>query len=692
MERAWLERLILELPDAVVAADADGTIVWANPAAERIFGMRVADVVGMNGLELVHPDDVEMAVTALESVQDKALGTPIELRVRTPAGWRLVELIGANLVDRSPIGGLVWCIRDLTERRRWEVASNDVERFRSLVHNSASILLLLDGDGIVQSVSAAMTRILGHDQGLVEGRPLHDIVTEADHPAWQAALDDAVAGWSAAEGPTVVEVALRRRDGGAPVPFELSIVNLLDDPTVSGLVVSAHNITQLRATRDALVRLATCDALTGLPNRTEILDRIELMQAQGNETGEHGAVLFVGLDRFKDINDSLGHRVGDDLLRQVAVRFREALRESDAIGRLGGDEFVVLIDGRGARRAEVAAQRLLDVLGGPFSVPSDARPHVTISASVGIVSGAYASAEDLLMDADIALFEAKAAGRNQAVRFEPSMRGRFRTRIELQRDLRLALANHEFFLLYQPVVDLKDGSVRSMEALLRWRRPTGFVEGPDAFIPALEESGLIVDVGAFVLEEACRQTRLWHNVGLSTAVSVNVSPRQFETEAFVDDVRRAAWRAGLDPSWLILEMTETTLMRDSQESDAKLRALKNLGLRLAVDDFGTGYSSLAYLQKFPVDIVKIDRTFVADTAGEEPSTALVHALVELGNALGLETVAEGIETRDQCARLRREGCHDGQGFYFSRPLEISDAGLFIAGATGDLVLTADPGA
>ncbi|HTT87111.1 MAG TPA: bifunctional diguanylate cyclase/phosphodiesterase, partial [Acidimicrobiales bacterium] len=446
------------------------------------------------------------------------------------------------------------------------------------------------------------------------------------------------------------------------------------------------------STRDALVRLATCDALTGLPNRTEILDRIEHMQAQGNETGEHGAVLFVGLDRFKDINDSLGHRVGDDLLRQVADRLRQALRESDAVGRLGGDEFVVLIDGRGARRAEVAAHRLLKVLDAPFSVPSDARPHVTISASIGIVSGAYASAEDLLMDADIALFEAKAAGRNQAVRFEPSMRGRFRARIELQRDLRLALANHEFFLLYQPVVDLRDGSVRSMEALLRWRRPSGFVEGPDAFIPALEESGLIVDVGAFVLEEACRQTRLWHNLGLTTAVSVNVSPRQFETESFVDDVRRAAWRAGLDPSRLILEMTETTLMRDSHESDAKLRALKNLGLRLAVDDFGTGYSSLAYLQKFPVDIVKIDRAFVADTAGEEPSTALVHALVELGNALGLETVAEGIETSDQCARLRREGCDAGQGFYFSRPLDLSDAGQFIAGATSDLVLIADPGA
>jgi diguanylate cyclase (GGDEF)-like protein/PAS domain S-box-containing protein len=690
MEAVWLERLVFELPDAVVVADPEGNIVWANPAAERTFGMALRQVVGSSGLDLVHPDDVELAITALESVQDKELGSPIELRVKTPTGWRLVELIGANLIGRSPVDGLVWSIRDLTERRRWEVASDDTARFRSLVHNSASILLLLDAAGTVLSVSAAITRMLGHDQGLVEGRALDDLVVTPDRPAFRAALECALEEQGAV-GPTVVEVGLRRREGGAPVPCELSIVNLIDDPTVNGLVVSAHNVTKLRSTRDALVQLATCDALTSLPNRTEILERIDQMQRRGHDTDEHGAVLFIDLDRFKDINDSLGHRIGDHVLRQVADRFRSALRESDAIGRLGGDEFVVLIDGRGARHAEIAGQRLLEVLAAPFSVPSDARPQVSVSASIGIVSGTYESAEDLLMDADIALFEAKAAGRNQAVRFEPSMRGRFRARIELQRDLRLALANGEFFLVYQPVIRLADGSVRSTEALLRWRRPSGVVEAPDSFIPALEESGLIVEVGAFVLEEACRQTRLWHDVGLVTAVSVNVSPRQFETDSFVDDVRLATRCAGLDPSWLILEMTETTLMRDSHESDLKLRALKDLGVRLAIDDFGTGYSSLAYLQKFPVDIVKIDRTFIAGT-GDGRGAALVHALVELGNALGLETVAEGIETAEQCEFLRLEGCDDGQGYYFSRPLEVADAGLFIAGARHEAVTASGPGA
>jgi diguanylate cyclase (GGDEF)-like protein/PAS domain S-box-containing protein len=679
MEPAWLERLALELPDAVVVADANGHLVWANPAAERIFGLSVADIVGLDALEFLHPEDIELAAASLESVRDKNVGSPIELRVKTPTGWKLVELIGANLIGKRPIDGLVWCLRDLTERRRWELATNDIEQFRSLVHNSARILMLLDATGTVQSVSAAITRMLGHDQALVEGHPLEDFVVQADRPALRGALALALEGGLAEEGPTIVEVDLRRRDGGVPIPCELSIVNLLDDPTVNGLAVSAHNITQLRSTRDALERLATRDPLTGLPNRKLILDRIEQMQKRGRRTGHDGAVLFIDLDRFKDVNDSLGHRVGDDVLRQAAIRFQGALRETDSIGRLGGDEFVVLVEGSGAHNAEAAAARLIESLDAPFAVHSAARPMLSVSASIGIVSGSYASAEDLLMDADVALYEAKAAGRNRAMRFEPHMRGEFRTRIELERDLRLALERGEFFLVYQPVVSLSDGAVQSMEALLRWRRPSGLVIAPDAFIPALEESGLIVGVGSFVLREACRQTRLWYEAGLPTAVSVNVSPRQFETGTLVDEIQAALADSGLDPTSLILEMTETTLMRDSHESALRLTALKDLGIRLAIDDFGTGYSSLAYLQQFPVDILKIDRTFVG-TGADRASTALVHALIELGSALGLKTVAEGIETVDQLMRLKHEGCDAGQGFYFSHPLEVADAQRFLATA------------
>ena len=518
-----------------------GHLVWGNPAAERLFEVSTPDIVGVNALDLLHPEDQELALSSLESVQGKDIGTPIELRVRVGGGWKLVELIGANRVGKAPLDGLIWCIRDITDRRRWEMLTDDTERFRSLVHNSATILMLLDETFRVESVSAALTRMLGHDQGLVEGAPLEELALYSDRPALRAALKASVDSEDNSAGPTVVEVALRRHDGGIPVPCELNIVNLLGDPTVKGLVVSAHNITQLRSTRDALERLATRDALTGLPNRTLILDRIEQMQRRGRDGTAPGAVLFVDLDRFKDVNDSLGHSVGDEVLREVAVRLRQTLRQSDSVGRLGGDEFVVLVEAS-ADVAEATAERLLEALSRPFDVHNVARPKVPMSASIGIVAGEYGSAEELLMDADVALYEAKARGGNRAMRFEPQMRGTFRTRIELERDLRLALDRREFFLLYQPVVRLSDGTVQSTEALLRWRRPSGRVVPPDAFIPALEDSGLIVDVGAFVLDEACRQVRQWQELGLDTAVSVNVSPLQFETEGFVDTVRRASAR------------------------------------------------------------------------------------------------------------------------------------------------------
>ncbi len=679
MESGWLAELVLELPDALVVIDASGDIIWGNRTAERLFGVTNSDMAGSSALELIHPDDQEMGRLSLSSIRRKNVGTPIELRVMTTTGWKLVEVVGSNRLGKAPVNGLVLCLRDLTQRRRWEVATNATERFRSLVHNSASILLLLHGDGTVESVSAAITRMLGRDQELVEGRPFEDLVTEPGRGAWQRALGESLNGRRSAERPTIVELDLYSHES-TPVPFELSIVNMLDDPTVRGLVVSAHDITQLRSARQSLERLATRDTLTGLPNRGMILDRIEQMQAGRGRRASEGALLFVDLDQFKDVNDSLGHRVGDDVLCQVAARFQAALRESDSIGRLGGDEFVVLVEGSGPVTAEAVAERLLDTLTEPFAVPSEARPELTMSASIGIVSGTYRSVEDLMVDADIALYQAKALGRNQAVRFEPQMRGEFHNRVELEKDLRLAVAAGQFFLVYQPVLRLEDGTVRSMEALLRWRRSSGQVVTPDSFIPALEDSGLIVDVGPFVLEEACRQAQRWRDLGMPATISVNVSPRQFETDKLMRDVRSALERSGLDPASLILELTETALMRDTRDTSRRLAELKDVGVSLAIDDFGTGYSSLAYLQQFPVDILKIDRAFVTGTALTGAGAAFVHALIELGNALGLETVAEGIETTEQLTRVREEGCDAGQGFYFSPPLDVAEAALFLANA------------
>ncbi len=431
MEAGGFVDLAMGLPDAVVVIDASAHFVWANEAAERLFGLQLAEVVGTSALDLVHPEDHDVATVSLVSVHNKEVGTPIELRVRSATGWKLVELIGSNLLDTPSVGGIVLSVRDLTERRRWEVAANETERFRSLVHNARSVLMLLDARGTVLCISAAVTRLLGHDQEQLERRPLGDLVADHDRGRFEVALSRAVSRRDPPGG-SVLEVDLVRRDGRRAVPFELSIVNLLDDPTVEGLIVSAHEISQLRATREALERLATCDPLTGLPNRTLILERAEQMLARTRRSGLPAALLFVDLDHFKDVNDALGHRVGDEVLREVSARFVTALRGSDSIGRLGGDEFVVLVEDIASDdAAELVAGRLLAALADPFVVSGDIGRFLTMSASIGVAVGGYISAEDLLADADIALYQAKGGGRNRYVRFEPSMRSAFDDRFDL---------------------------------------------------------------------------------------------------------------------------------------------------------------------------------------------------------------------------------------------------------------------
>jgi EAL domain-containing protein (putative c-di-GMP-specific phosphodiesterase class I) len=318
------------------------------------------------------------------------------------------------------------------------------------------------------------------------------------------------------------------------------------------------------------------------------------------------------------------------------------------------------------------AQRVHEVLKPPFHIPGVEGLTISISASIGIASGDRASAEELLRDADIALYRAKGAGRDQSVLFEREMQSAAKERLALKSDLESALERDEFFLLYHPIFDLDRVELQGVEALLRWQHPTKGTITPDVFIPVLEERGLIIDVGRWVLNEACHQAAAWQRQGHQTTVSVNVSMRQLESDRLVDDVRDALVASSLDPSRLILEVTESTLMRDADATIDRLNRLKQLGVMVAIDDFGTGYSSLAYLRKFPVDVLKIDRSFVADMHRSPDAAALIHTLVELGRTLGLVTLAEGIEQQDQLEGLRGEQCDHGQGFIFSRPVPASE--------------------
>ncbi|MGO9195859.1 MAG: putative bifunctional diguanylate cyclase/phosphodiesterase [Acidimicrobiales bacterium] len=411
------------------------------------------------------------------------------------------------------------------------------------------------------------------------------------------------------------------------------------------------------------------DALTGLPNRSLIFDRAKQMLARAERDQLPVAVLVVDLDGFKFVNDSLGHDIGDELLRAVARRFEVTTRASDSVGRVGGDEFVVLAEGSSVEAgADLIAERLLGVLNEPYHLTGG--HNVSVGASIGVATGLRTNAEQLLRDADVALYEAKSRGQNQYVIFDPDVHAALSDRIELETELRTAVALEQFRVLYQPILKLDDGSVLKVEALVRWRHPSRGMISPVAFIPALEESGLITAVGRLVLEESCRQASAWHEFGYpALGVSVNVSARQLESNAFVSTVQEALDRSGLEPGLLTLEITESTIMRDTDATVSRLAQLKQLGVRLAVDDFGTGYSSLAYLQRFPVDELKIDRSFVSGTPDSPDQDALIRTLVQLGRVLGLETVAEGIETRAQLGRLRDAGCDFGQGYLFARPLD-----------------------
>ncbi len=412
------------------------------------------------------------------------------------------------------------------------------------------------------------------------------------------------------------------------------------------------------------------DPLTGLPNRPLALDRLGQMLTRARRTQVPVAVLYIDLDGFKHVNDTFGHAAGDELLRIVAKRLGSFVRGGDTAARLSGDEFVVLLEepapGAGP---EPIAERLLETLRQPYDLSARVRRWLSLTASIGIAVETHCTADELLRNADLALYEAKARGGDCCELFDASLRSASEDRLTLELDLTEALERDELFMLYQPTVDLRSERMTGAEALIRWEHPTRGVVEPSQFVPIAERSGMIVPIGRWALFAACRQGAAWARDGHALGVAVNVSMRQLETENLVEDVRRALLDSGLEPSRLTLEITETALMRNAEASVTRLHELKALGVRIAIDDFGTGYSSLAYLRQFPADSLKIDRSFVAGIVTSRESAALIDTVVQLARSLGIATLAEGIEDEAQLRALQLAGCERGQGFLFSRPVE-----------------------
>ncbi len=445
---------------------------------------------------------------------------------------------------------------------------------------------------------------------------------------------------------------------------------------------------ELSRRQEELAFMATHDALTGLPNRTLILDRVEQMLVRARRSQTPVAALFVDLDNFKGINDTLGHGVGDQLLRAVASRLGGVVRDIDALGRLGGDEFVVVAEGMSlAAGPELIAERLLEALKQPFVLDGAESTRLIVTASVGVAMGDRATAEELLRDADIAMYRAKWEGKNGYVVFESGMQDDVQSKMELEMDLREAFEKEEFFVVYQPTFDLREMVPTGMEALIRWSHPKRGVVQPDDFVPLLEETGLIIDVGAWVLREACLQCVRWRETGHSVGVAVNVAARQLDSDEFVEVLAEVLEESGIEPDALTLEITETTIMSDAEQTARRLETIKQLGVRIAIDDFGTGYSSLAYLQRFPVDALKIDRSFISRLRDDAEGETLIRTLVQLGKSLSIATLAEGIEGADELSLLREEKCDNGQGFLFARPLAAEDCDLFLENWTSSMAST-----
>jgi diguanylate cyclase (GGDEF)-like protein/PAS domain S-box-containing protein len=538
------------------------------------------------------------------------------------------------------------------------------DRFRSLIHHSSDVTLVID-DSRYTYVSPSVTNLLGYTPEELLGSTALDLVHDDDRERVRQRFSG-----EGGVGTDSVFLQFRMlRTDGTTRTVEAVITDQRNRPAVGGFVANVRDITERKDFEALLAHQALHDPLTGLANRALTIDRAEQMLLRARRTGEPVSLCYIDLDNFKDTNDSLGHEAGDRLLQAVAARFTGILRSSDTVGRLGGDEFVILAGDLSMSDGPMGvAERIRSALHEPFQLEGYRGLPINVTASVGIAVGDRPSAQELLRDADVALYQAKEAGRDCCVLFEPFMQAAAVDRLEMKSALHTALDNDEFYLLYQPIFDLRGDRVRSVEALIRWQHPTRGFMTPDEFIPVLEDNGLIVSVGRWVLMEACRQTAEWQHLGFDVSISVNVSMRQLETEDLVTHVQEALDASGLAPSSLMLEVTESALMRDANATVRRLQRLKEVGVGIAIDDFGTGQSSLTYLRRFPIDELKIDRSFVSAMDGSPASVALIHTLVELGRTLGLVTVAEGIEDMLQLHVLRQEQCECGQGFMFARPM------------------------
>ncbi len=667
--------IVANVPGVVYqcAYDGDWTMEFVSEEIEAISGYPASDFIGnrtRSYASIIHPDDAPMMADIVHECVSEQRPFILEYRVVTAQGEvRWVYERGRGVFEA---GGEIRCldgaIFDVTERKQAEEALHtSEERYRSLFENANDLIFTLDRQGRFTSLNRSVEQATGYSRGELLSLNIAEIIAPEYLPAARAQLRRKLRGKAEA---TVYELELVAKDGRR-VPLELATRLIGEHGRALGVQGIGRDIGERKQLEEQLRHQAFHDSLTGLPNRALFADRVEHALALVERSGRTVAALFLDLDDFKTVNDSHGHETGDRLLAVAGERLRACLRPADTCARLGGDEFAILLeDVPDPSVAARTAERILARIAEPFEVEGT---KLFVHASVGIALGraGEAAAGDLLRNADIAMYRAKAAGGQRFVLFEPDMLSAVRDRHGLIAELKQALERDEFVLQYQPIVMLETEAIVGIEALVRWQHPQRGLLPPSEFILLAEETGLIMPLCRFVLDEACHRVRRWQQAFPSNPplwLSVNLSGVRLSDPKLVEDVARALKQSGLPPQSLVLEITETALV-EGQEEASRLHQLNELGVRLAIDDFGTGYASLMYLRQFPIEILKIDRSFIDASSSDAREARFLETIVHLSQNLGLATVAEGIEQPEQQSRLQKLHCQLGQGFHFARPLD-----------------------
>jgi diguanylate cyclase (GGDEF)-like protein/PAS domain S-box-containing protein len=676
--------------DAIVTITSEGIVRWFNRGAERIFGYRAEEVIGQP-ITLLMPERYRDLCVAglhryLRTGEARVVGGTTELvGLRSDGSEFPIEMsLGETHQDGERL--FTGIIRDITERKRFEEAHERLSRQHEMVLEAAGEGIFgLDPHGNVTFVNPAASDLTGWSTQDLLGRPMHNLVhhTKPDGTPYPSEECPIYAAFTTGTTHSRDDEVFWRKDGTS-FPVEYTSTPIFEDGEVAGAVVTFRDITERKALKEQLHHQAFHDPLTGLPNRALFMDRLEHALTHANRRSSKVAVLFADLDNFKVINDSLGHKVGDQLLIAVAERLKTRLRPEDTAARLGGDEFTILVEEIASVDEVVQiAERVAEILQPPIALEGQ-DVFATVSTGIALNSPTQEEPADLLRHADLAMYRAKYRGKARYEVFESSMDDKAVERLMLETGLRRALVRQQFRIYYQPIVTLDNDKVAGVEALVRWEHPQRGLLRPEKFLSVAEETGLIVQIGQWVLREASKQARIWQERYPGTpplTISVNLSTREFFHPKLVAEVLD---ESEIDPASLQLEITEGAMLtNDKYSTDRTLRNLKRMGVKLAIDDFGLGYSSLSYLKRFPVDFLKIDRSFIAGLGGEPngvsaKDTEIVKAMIDLTHALGLRVIAEGVETSGQLARLRNMKCDFAQGNYFSEPLPSEALAVILA--------------